>query len=47
MFGRLATLIFGVLSGVYLDQSYNLPKVEVFARLALEWMQALEESMRK
>lgn len=47
MFGRLTTLLFGILSGVYIDQSYNLPRVEVFARFAMDWLRALEESMRK
>lgn len=47
MFGRFTTFICGLMSGIYLDQSYALPKVEVFARFAIDWLRAMEESLRK
>lgn len=43
----LTIFILGVAAGVYIDQTYNLPRVSTFVNHAINQARKLEEELRK
>jgi hypothetical protein len=47
MIGKTFTMITGIITGIYLDQSYSLPNIATMALFVFDWLKVLEENMRK
>lgn len=43
----LTTFIIGTVTGIYVDQNYNIPHIITFVNIAIEWAKKMEENMRK